>query len=611
MAKQANGFPGSTDFFQRQVEIHANSDVMGIKPLVAKMTPEEVSNLAQVIEGRTHDVDAHGMYIHDPGTMIIRPMNQRVAQVAPLMKEYFDARRELAEKIDIEGFKGRKAYFPEFYKTDTVSTDKYRLQAIEGLAAKQARAAGRSSPLAEDYSAAQSTFELYVGPQYAKVAANLQKQRFLDMGEGRILDPMEVISRYSHQFWHAYYKKAIFGATKDGHPEGFPLSIAQALGQLQKDAVDGKLPKGVFAPNSQAIMHQAEALVRDTLGIHPHDPVMNSAIVRTLGNLQTLKLSLSVFKNATQTMNTWYATSLPSVFKAVKALLTNSEVTMGLSAREYAGMMASVFDNALYEATLYQGSGVLGKMGETLLKYTGFTTMEKVNRAVAGLAGSFYADRQAKMLVQTGKKRYATALREMGINPEQAVAQGGALSAEQMLLAGQRTINSTQFRSRLSDLPYFATQNPGLWRMLLQFRTFSFNHARLVSDGVKRHPARLALFGTTLMPLAGMGVNFMNEQFKEQVFGITPDEAPSGVARYLDGASTAGSFGIFSDMLKTTAMGHDFKGYLTPPVLSSVEDYLNIAAALGTGETDVAARYIGKQFGGLGSAFVKAQWGEQ
>lgn len=586
--------------FQNVKDFYSRADYTFLQRSgVSKLNKEESVNLIQHLEGRTHELDEFGIHVYAPGTKPVEPMNQRVASVANSIRAYFADRDQLASR-EIDGYKSFGSnYFPIMHETDTIRGAAFREKSTQGLAKKIASADGRTTVLPNDVAQANLVFDHHINRQFASTSSNLQHERLWDVGEGRILDPNKVLSHYSDQFWRTLHEKRIFGQRSSEH--AMPDSVLAMMGGIEQQY-----------PGNNGIKNRVQALVQDTFGIIPSDPTFNNAIVKGLQGVQTFKLSLSAFKNASQTGNTWMRTNGPTVLKALDAYARDSEVHFGIPVSEFRGMMASVVDNAMYEATLFQGQGRLGAISEGILNYTGFTPVEKFNRTIAGVSGAFYAQQQAKLLVSTGKQRYAKQLLELGLNPERIVANSGELLLEEKLLAGQKIINATQFRARQSDLPFFATQNPSMWRALLTFRTFSLNQVRLMQDMAHKRPGRTALFGLGVMPSIGMGVNFARDTFTENVIGIPPSASKAnqdGMASYLEAAGAAGSFGFISDALYAgymTGENSSFKDFLVPAMLSSADDYLMAAGQLARGRFPQFAHTVGRQFGGLGSAFAKS-----
>lgn len=616
---------GGIERYENVVDISARSNVVfvneGIKSKgvsganLHRLTPEEKINFTEVMEGRPSTLDEYGVYAYEPGSMPVAPMNEKVAQAATIMRRHMKDSQEQLEREQAAGFKPFHKpdyYWPIMHETNELRTNlKFRENSVQGLAKKIASNNGRNYILQEDITAAHDVFEHYINRQYAKTGANIQRERVWDVGAERIMDPLRVFELYEQQKQKIIHEKRIFGERNEEH--GFPVSVSKLMGSIMSSN-----------PGDSALVQRVQTLVQDTFGIVPRDATFNTALMRGLNGAQGLKLSLSVVQNASQFGNTWMATNGKSVLKAIYALARNSEVEMGMPARQLVGMMASVKDQALYEATLWNVSGVLGRSVEGLLKWTGFTGVEQFNRATAGLSGIYFAEQQAKMYVKTNAMRYRRQLIELGINPELAaenIKNTGALALEQKLLAGQKVINATQFRARQGDLPFFATNNPSMWRALLTFRTFSLNQVRLIKDLSAKRPGRTVLFGAAVMPVIGTGVNFMHDFLYDDVIGgvgraITGApkvERPEqdAMSQYLEAAASAGAFGWISNTMYAAYMSgenQNYKNFLTPSIISSAEDYFMMASQIVHGKWPQLARTAGQQFGGLGSAFARGMF---
>jgi hypothetical protein len=574
---------------------------------LSQLTKEESENFISVMEGRTLELDQYGIYKNEVGSMNVQPISEKVAHAVGIMRQYL---KDSSEELDRTGVMGYKAfwkpenYWPIMHETSVLKTQEFQRKTIDGMALKIAKQDGRSYTTPNDYAAATAYFDHYGNKQYAKVGANIQRERTWDVGEGRITDPMRVFELYSQQKMKALYEKRIFGDRAAEH--SYPDLVQELRGAI------------VASDPRPRIRQQVDAYISDTFGIVPSDPTFHSALMQGLNGIQGLKLSLSVVKNASQTGNTWLATNGPSTLRAISAYIKNSEVTHGIPARDFAAMMGSVGDQAAREATLWSAQGFTGRAVEQVLRYTGFTKVEQWNRSFAGIAGSFYAEQQAKLYAATNKQIYRRQLIELGITPDRAVESiraTGGLMLEDKLLAGQKIINSTQFRARQADLPFFATQNPDLWRSLLTFRTFSLNQVRLMHDLAHKRPGRVLLFGSTIMPAIGMGINFAHDVIYNDIIGAPRtrlQDNQTALGSYLEAAGAAGSFGMISDAFYTAYMAGEnqsFKNFFVPPAISTADDMLMITGQIARGRFPQAARTIGRQLGGLGAAFTRATFG--
>ena len=604
LATLVERYENQSDIYSRGDFTFLNMELRraGLRHGFDSLSTREGTNVIELIEGRTLELNQYGIHVHDPGSMQIAPVSQNAQRAAEVIKAYLADRDTLAVTENIANYKSfGPNYFPIMLKTEKFD-NKFQQRAVDGLAEKIARQNGRTFATTDDIGAANLLYENYINKQYAKVGANIQRERIWDVGEGRITDIKEVMSRYSQQYWKAIHEKRIFGERATEH--AFPDSVRALMGASELEA-------RIAGVSPLRARQEVDTLIQDTFGIIPADPIFNSTVVRTLNSLQPLKLSLSVFHNASQTGSTWMATNGKSVMQAVLALVTNSEKHFGIPARDFAGMMASVYDEALYNATLWQG-GPLSRVGEAILKYTGFTPMESVNRAIAGISGAIYAQQQARLLVRTGAMRYRRQLQELGINVERLMDNfkktGSAeLALEEKLLAGQKIINGTQFRARQSDLPYFATNNPQMWRALLTFRTFAINHSRFIINQAHRKPGRTLLFGLGVMPTIGFGVNFLHDAAVYDLPGTdrpASQENQDGMSNYLEAAAAAGSFGYVSDLLYNFYQAGELRNYarmFTPAAVSSAEDLILATAQTVRGNFGPALRTWTRQLGGLGA----------
>jgi hypothetical protein len=580
---------------EEYADIRHTADVRAVRPFLQGMSAEEHRNLFEVLEGRSlGNVTPKGVYAEQPGTRQVQPISPRVQRAIPIVQEYFQRRgEELEAKGIVPNFRVRRNYVPEMYETNALRSAKFKERAIEGIAEQQARAAGRTVVDAADRDTARMVMERYMGKQFALNAPNLWEMRTLDLADGRILDMNKVFALYAHQYWRTVGEAALFGPRL--HPHQAPLAALE----LAEQAV-------ASAQGKSLAQHTVDAYMRDTFGIYPSDPTLNSTAVRTLASMQTLKLSLSVIKNASQSLNTAMRTSFPTLMRSIFQYMRNAEASEGIAARDFAHMFASIADSAVYESTLFPTivQDAAGRAGEFVLKYTGFTPVEKMNRVLAGFSGALYAQRQAERLVEGGSRAAEKRLLELGIDPARVRASNGELTLEQKLMAGQRVLNETQFRARVSELPFFA--NTPWARMLLMFRTFSINQTRLMWDQMSRRPTRMVAFGAGIMPVAGIGINLARQAFTQGLMGAPPPGGPpdDAYSTFFEGAASAGSFGYLADLLayayNNAGTGRSF---FEPTMLSTLDDAVMVGHYIMNRKPAAAYRMFTRQFGGLGAAF--------
>lgn len=569
-------------------------------------TEQEWANLREVIEQRSAQGLLPGKRMPPVGSKSVAPMNENVRIAA----EFLNSRPgsgglldQLATIAEQEGIlkQREKNYWPIIYPTSLLEEQGFKetilkdraLEFAQKRIAKQ-RGVKTSSVsvtekdlIGEDYANAKLIFDRYIIPQYAVVAPHIEMGREWDVA-GRIDDPRILIPTYIRQMWRRIVEKRVFG--ERDHFHDFPRKAKELLGQIQIN-------------NGDNAYNEALTMVKDFVGITPSDPTMNSVILRTLSNMQGLKLSLSALRNASQFMNTALRGDFSSLAKAWYLYLKDGEL-QGFNVRELAKDIGGAADLALYESTLYRAHDRFGKFVEKTLQATGFTPTERMLRVFSGLSGAIYANKQAQRFLN-GAKDAAQRLLELGIDPTD-VRRNGGITHQDMLLAGRRFIDETQFRTRAADLPFFA-QTP-LWRFLLQFRTFSINQSRFLVRELQRRPARTLLFSFGAMPAVGFGLQLLQDMALELLPWFEPrkHETRSGLEIALESWASAGSFGLLSDFAWAAFMSGEskmFANFFTPPGIGTLNDLTTIIGELGRGKGTAAFRDFARQFGGLGAAF--------
>lgn len=563
-------------------------------------TPEEWRNLKEVIEQRSGAGLEPGRKMPAVGSQVIQPMNENVRVAAEYMKSLMDHLADIAEK---EGILQNRLpnYWPIMYPTTLLENVQFKQMAQGDFALEQARLrmareqgikpsavnVQKSDIQPEDVANAKLIFDRYVIPQYAAVAPHLELARAWDVAGG-IEDPKQLIPTYIHQMWRRITEKRVFG--ERDHLHDFPRLAKEHLGKI-------------LAENGNRAHDEALILVKDLVGIHPADPTMHSTIMRTLSNMQGLKLSFSALRNATQQINTAMRGDFESLGKAWYLYLKNGELN-GLNVREMALDIGGAADMALYEATLFRSHDRFGNFVEKALRYTGFTPIERLNRIITGISGAIYADKQARLLLEGGKNA-SKRLLELGIDPAMVKEHGG-ISTQDMLLSGRRFIDETQFRTRPGDLPFFA-QEP-IWKFLLQFRTFSINQTRFIIREMQRRPERVLMFALGVMPMGGFAADFIQDSALTMLPWFEPRlrEERKPHEAYLESWASAGSFGLLSDFAWATYMAGEskmFSNFFTPPGIGTLNDSVTVMGELARGKGKQAFRDFSRQFGGLGAAF--------
>lgn len=592
------------------IDINSSAYTWRAQEFTKGFTPEEKLNWYEVMWQRSGKDLKPGERMPAPGSQQIEPISERVRAAVEFLNAtpgsggLLDHLGGIAEGDGI--LKERLARYgtPIMYPTEVLENANFKRDAHNSLAREQARdrlareakAAGREPPTAavtdadiqpEDLTNARMIFDRFVVPQYAVVAPHLELGREWDVA-GAITDPDVLLPVYIKQLWRRIAEKRIFG--ERDHLHDYPTKMKELLGTIE-------------STHGKKAYDEALILAKDFVGLNPADDVMHGTIARTLGNIQGLKLSMSAMRNLTQLTNTAMRGDFDSLVKSFGLYVKDGELN-GYNVRELAKDIAAAADLALYDSTLYKGQDAFGRVVEGVLKYTGFGPVEKINRTLTGISGAVYADKQARRLLD-GSTSASARLLELGIDPDGVRASGG-ISTQDMLLAGRRFIDETQFRTRAGDLPFFA-QTPE-WKFLLQFRTFAVNQTRFIIREVQRRPERALMFALGAMPAVGFASDFMQDAALQLLPWFEPRKRDkrSFQEGYIESMAAAGSFGLVSDLAWASWMAGDskaFANFFTPPGIGTLNDMSAVVGEVARGKGRQASRDFFRQFGGLGAAF--------
>jgi hypothetical protein len=264
-------------------------------------------------------------------------------------------------------------------------------------------------------------------------------------------------------------------------------------------------------------------------------------ISRALRSLQGFKLGMAAIPNATQTLNTLLETDLPSVAKGIRAVFTSE-------GRRFAVETGATLDPVLHESVKELASG--SRLLERYLKAVGFSAVERANRIIAANAGAAYSQRLlADLKRNPNDKRARVKLTEMGIDADAAISRG-KLSADDVLMAGKKIADVSQFRARPEDLPEFASTPWG--KVFFQFKSFAYQQTRFMKRSIADEFAaghfgrgmRNLLILATLFPLAGEAVKSLRDW-------LTGRERESeGVKRYFENIAAVGALGLLWDLIE-------------------------------------------------------------
>jgi hypothetical protein len=196
----------------------------------------------------------------------------------------------------------------------------------------------------------------------------------------------------------------------------------------------------------------------------------------------------------------------------------------------------------------YGRSGHLGGFADTVMKYTGFSWVEKMNRIVAANTGRHMAlDMFDKLQKNPTSKKLRAGLEKLRVNVDDALERG-ELSEMDQLRAGGTVVNKTQFQVDVSELPLSWSTDAG--RLLTQFKSFQFKAGQFVKDEIvleaaKRGNLKPLLIAALLFPAAGFAVM----KGKDAVRWGEQREKETDV---MDWLGVLGTYGAFTDAFAPT-----------------------------------------------------------
>lgn len=371
-----------------------------------------------------------------------------------------------------------------------------------------------------------------------------------------------------------------------------------------------------------------------------------------LHDWQSAKLSLSVLSNLTQA-----PVNVPA---RVGGLATLQAFARFLAAPregvQHAREVGSIVFHALDQLQAHgiqalfppnEAQSLFGRAVQTAgkavkeLSLVAFNYAEAMNRGVATYAGEYYFDQQVARLARNPADQLALRrLNELGFTSRQSIdhiIQNAATPNEGLLpdfrrLTGKIISDETQFVSRVSTRPLFF-QESAAGKMLYQFKQFSVGQTEFMVNNLfaykrgdtERSLRTLGLILTAFPAIGGAAVGlrslFTGEtpstKAIEQFF--SRPTVGHAVLAGIAAIATTGTLGILADLSGTALLGNSFSlgTFAVAPSLSTAINTVSASASVlkgittqDLGEFETAARVAGREFGGLGSAVVKATLGE-
>lgn len=280
------------------------------------------------------------------------------------------------------------------------------------------------------------------------------------------------------------------------------------------------------------------------LGRHPGMAI--SPLERKLNSLEAAtKLSTAVIGNVTQPMNTILLGGVGPFVRTVKSMIQDYG-----SAAEFGLRSGAPFHQALQE--IRRVAGVESEtLGGRVLRYTGFSPIERFNRIFSSNVGKHFAEEEfAALRANASDARAKANLRLLGIDVE-AVLKRGTLSDGDRLMAGKRVSDLTQFRSTTLELPVMWKAEPHL-RLLTLYKQFAYNQSRFLYNFVfkpaMRGELRPLLYFSLIFPAIGEVAADVKTLVRKGPQGLK-DRPDYPIERILDNISQVGSLGIMSDVI--------------------------------------------------------------
>ena len=176
-------------------------------------------------------------------------------------------------------------------------------------------------------------------------------------------------------------------------------------------------------------------------------------------------------------------------------------------------------------------------------------------------------------------------LKELGVDVDTALARG-FLTREDLLNAGSKLVEQTQFLSRPIDLPGFMSSPWG--KVFAQYKSFAYQQVKYMGRILKNDLAEQGMKSKFIRDLVIMGTVF---PMTGEVLGdirslVTNEKRPTGfLDRYLSDLTSAGVYGLVADSMRAASQGK-LGDFVLGPTFSDISRYaqntLNLnGAALG------------------------------
>ncbi len=319
----------------------------------------------------------------------------------------------------------------------------------------------------QNEAAAERYIRQIILPRAERLAGNIQRSRLTNASHYR-KDPA-VVLEYLGKASKKIAERELFGGYVDA---GMPVEASKIIDQIRAEGGD---------------YHFANDVARRHFGVQAVDPSMNAAANVLVSYAVASQMSLATIANLGQMTNAAWRPQMRTVVSAIRKTAGSFDQVEMQALRDGA-IVPTVHKELMSALGLRSRPGGISfwkDPASTVLKYNGFLTTENWNRVTSYTTGRVFAhDVLPKLLKNPKNPKYRAAFKDwMGLDPDRIVKQGKLYDSD-LAHAGKFYAEKTQFRSGLPDLPYVFGSSPW-WRVLLLYKSFGYNQARLFSGAVR------------------------------------------------------------------------------------------------------------------------------
>lgn len=309
--------------------------------------------------------------------------------------------------------------------------------------------------------------------------------------------------------------------------EGYDRSIANTIFQLETDSL----------PRNNSVLSRA---------------------MSSISQLAIIKLAFSPILQITQANNTLALSSYESMLKGIQDAFTKNGI-------EFHESIGGALSSSVYEA---MSGYATHPFNERFTKGIGLTLMDDIQRRIASNIMKYELPRLLSEITKGNNiARNTRLVKDLLIKKERAAAaiKRGYPTEEEIRIAGSRFAEITQFSNRPGAVPVMWRDNEVV-KMMMMFKSFSYQQGRFTKDYLLRHPLLLLKFLPTalLTTEAVMTLrSLINRQERPKW-----DEHP--ILRMTDDLISLSIFGILTDMYQQQKYGRSIIDWAAGPIFGEL-----------------------------------------